>query len=100
MSRHLLIAALAVSTGLSTPLIVQAQLRQAQPARQSVQPARPAAPVARVPVQPGPVVRGPVAVRPVPKTPDPQIERARLRNACFNTPNPPPALCRRVFGPN
>ena len=73
--------------------------------------------VAAVPVyaQPRPTVApaggGAIAVRPTQVTPGrvdiapirphrdpPNHLQERLRNACFNSPNPPVEICRRYFG--
>ena len=44
-----------------------------------------------------PTVAGRVPIRPRGDDDNPNL-RKRLRNACFNEPNPPVPLCRRVYG--
>ena len=62
------------------------------------------APVVAVPVAPPAVRPGSLRVdpaRPEPIRPGGDQDGAlqqRLRNACFNSPNPPIVICRRYFG--
>ena len=50
--------------------------------------------VTATPGRPTVVERKPIR----PRGDDDSHLRERLRNACFNEPNPPAPLCRRVFG--
>jgi hypothetical protein len=90
MSLGRVLALGALTVALTAPV---AQAQTLQPGGARLDRGRP---VVVTPGRPTIVDRQPV--RPRGERGDDDHLRERLRNACFNEPNPPSPLCRRVFG--
>ena len=88
MSKFIILAAV----GLAATLAAPGAFAQSRPAGGAVTVSRGA--VVATPGRPTVVERKPIR----PRGDDDSHLRERLRNACFNEPNPPAPLCRRGFG--
>jgi len=92
------VLALSAAAGVAALATSAAQAQDARPGRPITAPTRfdRGGPIVVTPGRPTVVDRD--RIRPRGDRGDSHL-RERLRNACFNDPNPPVPLCRRVFGP-